>query len=700
MRSMVLAACALGVWVGLAAAQDERAGAGAYAEALIGEVSAENLRGYHDWTAGEPHDAGTPGDRRLVEKLAETFGSFGLEVEKQAFDVYLPRPGEASVRVVAPEVVELALRERAVEGDEFSENQDLRGGWNAYSGSGDVTAGVVYVNYGRLEDFRKLEDLGVSCEGKIVVARYGGNFRGYKAKYAQEAGALGLIIYTDPEDAGYRKGLTYPRGGYANETSIQRGSIKTLDYVGDPLTPGEPAIDGVERLDPSEVGLPEIPVQPVGWGAAEEILSRMEGEEAPEEWQGGLALRYMVTGGDGLRVNLKVEQSRELTEIWNVVARLEGETYPDEEVFIGCHHDAWGYGASDPACGLICVIEAARAMARLAGEGMRPARSVVFCAWGAEEHGIIGSSEFVERDMKRLTEHAVAYINLDAAAMGPKFGANASPSLHDVIFAAAGQVPQARDDSVSVLEEWTARSGEGGPKIGDLGGGSDHVGFLCHACVPSMSLGGSGSRGTAYHTLYDDLAWYRAVVGEDYEPALMITRMTLAVAARLVSEGAAALRPEQYGQAIIDRLDQLEERIKRSEPFDESSRREILSNLEGLTVLAAQFEQVSAKLRESVAESHPDEESIRLREPIRTIERSWCDEMFGDFDGRPWFRNAYAGPDATSGYASWVLPGLEFALHEEDAEHFLMQHAMLARWIEGAINELGAALNNAKRRGP
>ncbi len=505
MRWKLLAACALGVGVGGAWAQDDRS-AHEYAGALIGEVSADALRGFHDWTAGEPHDAGTPGDRRLVERLIDTFEGFGLEVERQAFDVYLPRPGEASVRVVSPEVVELPIRERAVEGNEYSENEDLRSGWNAYSGSGDVTGEVVYVNYGRLEDFRKLDELGVSCEGKIVVARYGGNFRGYKAKYAQEAGALGLIIYTDPEDAGYRKGLPYPRGGYANETSIQRGSIKTLDYVGDPLTPGEPAIDGVERLDPSEVGLPQIPVQPIGWAAAQEILSRMAGDEAPEDWQGGLPLRYMLTGGDELRVNLQVEQSRELTEIWNVVARLEGDTHPDEEVFIGCHHDAWGYGASDPACGLICVIEAARVMAKMADEGMRPARSVVFCAWGAEEHGIIGSSEFVERDLKRLTEGAVAYINLDASAMGPRFGASASPSLRDVIVAAAGQVPQARDDSMTVLEEWTSRSGDSGPTIGALGGGSDHVGFLCHACVPSMYLTGGGSRGTAYHTLYDDLA--------------------------------------------------------------------------------------------------------------------------------------------------------------------------------------------------
>ncbi|MEZ6244332.1 MAG: M20/M25/M40 family metallo-hydrolase [Phycisphaerales bacterium] len=696
MRVMTPTVLLLGVCVGVCVAQDGGRTAESYAGALIDEASADQLRAFHDWTAGEPHDAGLPGGRRQVEHLVQAFESFGLEVERQSFMVYLAHPGEASVRVVAPVEVELPLRERVVEGDEFSRNEAARSGWNAYSGSGDVTAGVVYANYGRLEDFKKLDEMGVSCAGKIVIARYGGNYRGYKAKYAEEAGAEGLIIYTDPEDAGYRQGLEYPRGGYANETSIQRGSIKTLDYEGDPLTPGVAAVDGVDRLDPSEVeGLPTIPVQPIGWGAASEILSRMEGEEAPQEWQGALAFRYMVTGGDELRVNLKVEQTREMTEISNVVARLEGEKWPEEEVFIGCHHDAWGFGASDPTSGLICVLEAARVMAKLADDGWRPARSVVFCAWDAEEQGLVGSTEFVERDMQRLTEHAVAYINLDAAANGPQFGASASPSLWDVIFEAAGQAPAAGDPSKTVLEEWTARSGEQGPEIDALGGGSDHEGFLCHACVPSMDLHGSGARGTAYHSLYDDLAWYRKVVGEDYESALMVTRMTLAVTARLAWEGTAPLRVERYAEAIVECIGELQEQIEKDGPFDEETKGRIRDahtrvreSADGFATiiedLRIQFERAPMQLR-------PD----FLDKAWLEIERSWCAESFGNFDNRPWFRNAFAAPDATSGYASWVLPGLQYALYTGDVARYLEQCEQLTLWFVEAVRLARARMVDA-----
>jgi N-acetylated-alpha-linked acidic dipeptidase len=518
-------------------------------ERLLAGPDPDRIRGYHDVLASQPHDAGTPGDAAVVDALAGWFESFGLEVEKQELHLYLSTPVSASVSILDPaggEPIALPIREKPVEGDPYSRDGSLRPGWNAYAGSGTVEAGVVYANYGRLEDFERLEQLGVEVEGRIVLARYGGNYRGYKAKFAEEAGAAGLIIYTDPADSGWGRGLPWPEGGYANETHIQRGSIKTLDYHGDPLTPFVEATEDAERLDPAKVGLPTIPVQPVPWSAAEKILSRMNGPEVPGGWQGGLPMRYRLTGGENLTVRLEVEQTRGTVVTHNVMGTLRGSTHPDEVIIIGCHHDAWGFGASDPAAGMICVVEAARVFGELAQQGWRPARSIVFAGWAAEEHGIVGSVEYVESRPEWLSENAVAYLNLDMAAMGPTFRSAASPSLQGVIASAARLVPQPGGAAgETVWHRWTGNPLEPGeptehtvppdpafepdlPSFGTLGGGSDHVGFLCHLCIPSASMGGGGTRGVSYHSIYDNLAWYRAVVGDDYEPARMVTQMTLA----------------------------------------------------------------------------------------------------------------------------------------------------------------------------
>ncbi|MFI4897752.1 MAG: M28 family peptidase [Phycisphaerales bacterium JB059] len=671
-----------------------------YVSRLTGEASAEKLREWHDRLASAPHDAGTPGDKLVVETLAELFESFGLEVTKQELEVYIGRPVAGEVWVVEPDLVKLETRERALEEDPYTQNEAARAGWNGYAGSGDVTAGVVYANYGRLQDFERLEAMGVSCAGKIVVARYGGNFRGYKAKYAEAAGAVGLIIYTDPADSGYARGAMYPEGGYANETSIQRGSLKTLAYAGDPLTPGRPAFPGADRMDPDELeGLPTIPVQPIGWGAASELRSRMPGGEAPTGWAGALDLPYRLTGGEGLKVRLKVEQARELTRTWNVIGTLRGSERPDELVIIGCHHDAWGFGAGDPACGMIAVVEAARVFGELAKGGWRPERSILFAGWGAEEHGIIGSTEFVENARDVLTQRCVAYINLDAAAMGPNFNASASPSLWTVVEEAAGETPNCGDGERTVLEAWLERSEDGRraghPRIGELGGGSDHVGFLCHACVPSVSLSSGGAPGVAYHSLYDTLAWYRRIVGDDYEPALMITRMAASIAARL-GDTDAALDPANYGGEIIRKVESFAGRIDREGLFGGADREEIERAHERVRAAALFFEGKARDLRAFRRERTVGErEMLRITTMLRAIDMRWC-EGDGMQDDRAWFRSLYAAPDATSGYASWTLPGPQHALHTNDGARYVRELDQLAQMLEDngrALDQMLGALD-------
>jgi N-acetylated-alpha-linked acidic dipeptidase len=671
----------------------------AWEEELRGAVDPSELRAWHDRLSSRPHVAGSQGDRAVVEALASSLEELGLEVEKQELWLYLPRPVAAEVTVLTasdgeaavPEEIHLGLREDVLAADPYSGDPDLDPGWNAYSGSATVTAGVVYANRAKREDFARLAAAGVDVEGKIVVARYGGLFRGYKAKFAEEAGAAGLILFLDPEDTGYVRGLMWPDGGWANGSSIQRGALLTLPYPGDPLTPGvaavqPPAADGslptgAGRLDPSAVAFPAIPVQPVGWRAAAEILSRMDGPAVPAEWQGGLPFNYRLGGGDGLRVRLRVEQERRLVRTWNVVGTLRGARHPEQMVLVGCHHDAWSFGAGDPNAGSILVAEAARVFAAAAKAGHRPDRSLVFAHWGAEEFGILGSVEWVEAHADELAAGGVAYLNLDMAAMGPRFGASATPTLAPLIRDATRAVASPVEGAGSVYDEWASRGDDDGePRLGALGGGSDHVGFYAHLGIPSASLGGGGSEGVSYHTGYEDLAWYRAVVGEGYAPAAMLTRVVATALARLANADLLPLDPSGYGRGAGERLDELAVELEGApvggsagageRPETEGKAKAAAGNATAreLEVLAGRAEAVATRLAaaravilERLASGDvPAAELERANRALRAADRAWLAD--DGLPGRPWYRNQFAAPDADSGYAPWVLPGLTASL--------------------------------------
>ena len=656
----------------------------------------QRLRAWHDMLASEPHVAGTDGDRRVIESIVKAFREMGFEdVKVHEFWALLCEPIDARLEIIGEReeasrieahppangdavkpqrrgVTALPITEDNLLNDPFVAHPGLSFGWNAYSGSGDVTAGVVYANYGTKEDFESLKANGVDCTGKIVLARYGGNFRGYKAKYAEEAGASGLIIYTDPDDTGYRKGITYPEGGWANDTCIQRGSIITFDQPGDPLTPGIAATQDAPRLDPEKIGLPHIPVQPVGYRAAAAIMTRMIGTPLPEnlikDWQGGLPCAYRLTGGDDLQLHLMVKQERKVKRTANVLATLPGsgdEGASDQRIYIGSHHDAWGFGAGDPTSGTILVMEAARSFASLARQGLRPQRSIVFCCWGAEEFGVIGSTEFCEQFGDDIATHAIAYINLDAATMGPNFGSSSDPLLKSVIEEAAQAVPQARDATGrTAFDTWKAD--KPAPSFGNLGGGSDHVGFYCHLGVPSCGLSGSGAPGNAYHSNYDNLAWYRHTVGEDYEPALMLTRIVNVIAARLANAEIAPVDVTRYATDLREHISNLKSRAEK---------RGVTLDLSQLTAavdrLAAAAGGLDAVMRESMAADNSDHDAARRALAVKLaadpLWRAWTSHTPAGLPGREWFRNYYASSDPDSGYASWMLPALRRAIERNDA---------------------------------
>lgn len=661
---------------------DRRDAQAAYENRLGDAVSAERLRAYHDATAARPHRAGTEGDLALIAYLESQFAEMGLDVETQWLDLYLAKPVAAEVDLVVtrelpafllhlmPEIekadpndvqrIPLALREPAAHGDLGSSDPTLDSGWNAWSGTGEVTAEVVYANYGRKQDFERLKELGVDVTGKIVIARYGGNYRGYKAKFAEAHGAAGLIMYYDPEDVGYTRGLMYPEGGWANEHSIQRGSIITLDYEGDPLSPGFASVPGAPTLDPKDVPLPTIPVQPIGWGAAQQILGLMDGPVVPEEWQGGLPFNYRLTSGPDVQVRLKVEQAREKTRTANVLGTIRGAKHPEDFIVVGCHHDAWNHGASDPLAGMIVVLEAARVIAAEAKAGNPPDRSIVFAGWTAEEYGLFGSTEWVEANVDRLREHCIAYINLDMAAMGPNFSASASPSISRVIVHATQDVPSCADTEVAIFDGWSKRSAAAWPSIGTMGGGSDHVGFLCLTGVPCMGIGGGGSPGTSYHTNYDTLAWYRKVVGDDYGSATMVTRAVTTILARLANADVPPVDAADVLEETAHHLQDLEPLAARMGRAD-AVRGALTRAQAGLAGATAG----RATLAEALERGAGD--CSALTGAMRAVDRVWLGEGLAD---RPWYRSRFIAPDRDSGYASWPLPELRAALEDGDAAAF------------------------------
>jgi N-acetylated-alpha-linked acidic dipeptidase len=659
----------------------------------VAEVRPEELRKVHALLAEEPHVAGTPGDERQIERIRKHFFDLGLMTRVEGFRCLLARPVAAELQIVddagqatAPAadgaasrrgVVALPVNERNLLEDPSTAHPDLTWGWNAYSGSGDVTAPVVYANYATREDFARLAALGVEVKGKIVLARYGRCFRGYKARFAEEAGAAGLVLYTDPADAGFTKGKVWPEGGgWANDNCIQRGTLNTLPYPGDPGTPGVFAADNVLRQDPATLDLPRIPVQPIGYAAAGAILSRFSGSEVPEGWAGGLSMPYRLESGPGWKLRLMVKQDRFMGASANILAVLPGVVRPEEMVVIGCHHDAWGFGAADPGAGTMCLLEAARCFADLARRSIRPARTIVFAAWGAEEFGIIGSTEWVEAHAEELLNGGVTYINLDMAAMGPNPSIALTPELAGLVGKAVERVPSAADPKRSVLSAIRGDSG-GPPRFGALGGGSDHIGFVCRVGMPSVSLGAGGAPGTSYHSNYDTVAWYRATVGDDYASASMITREAVAIAALAAQSPLPGWRVQDLGRGLLAHLDALLQRCQ-----DEDMRRRLETLRPAMEAMVIRGEAIDAAIAQGLELNRQDD--ARVRRGLRSLIRAWVDDA--GLEGRPWFRSLIAASDRNDGYAPCMLPLLAEAVSDGDAER-----------LDRAVERMTAAQDRAEQ---
>ncbi|CAL4110864.1 unnamed protein product, partial [Meganyctiphanes norvegica] len=391
-------------------------------------------------------------------------------------------------------------KEKELHEDDFDEN--FIHAFNAYTPAASLETaagtGVVYVNYGRVEDFEQLDKLGVNVSGHIVMARYGKLFRGNKIAHAERWGASGVILFSDPADVaglGQDAKDVYPNTEFLPGTGMQRGG--TLKRKGDPLTPGWPATDYAYRIPKEEAELPTIPMQPIGYDDARVILEKLGGPASPSEWVGGLkGVAYNLGPSwtqqyENWKLKLNTHNTNEVYKSYNVIGTIKGDVEPDRYVLMGNHRDAWGYGSIDPSSGTAQILETARVLGQLKKEGWRPRRTIVFCSWGAEEYGLIGSTEWVEEHLHKLQDRATAYINSDICSMGPVFGAKASPMLWNVLQQVVKKVPGVRSDG-TLYDEWAAWSkidqGVDAPEMKTLGSGSDHAPFAFYAGIPALDF--------------------------------------------------------------------------------------------------------------------------------------------------------------------------------------------------------------------
>ncbi len=470
------------------------------------QLNRDNLRNWMKRLSARPHHVGSPYGKENAEFMAGLFKSWGYETAIERFDVLFPTPKVRVVELLAPERFTAKLSEPALAEDATSNQIDeILPVYNAFSIDGDVTGELVYVNYGRPLDYEVLERNGVDVRGKIVIARYGGSWRGIKPKVAAEKGAIVCIIYSDPLDDGYAAGDVYPKGAFRSDYSAQRGSVADMPlYPGDPLTPGVGAVEGAKRLDRKDAPtLTKIPVLPISYADALPLLRNLAGPVVPANWRGALPITYHLGPGPA-RVHLKLEFDWKLAPAYNVIARMRGTDLADQWILRGNHHDAWVHGARDPISGMVSLMEEARAIGELAKTGWRPRRTLVFAAWDAEEQGLLGSTEWVEHHLAELKEHAVIYINSDSNGRG-FLGAGGSHTLARFVTEVARDVEDPQR-GVSVLERLRAleltqaNSAAARREIRDrslitldaLGSGSDYTPFLQHAGIASLDIGYGG----------------------------------------------------------------------------------------------------------------------------------------------------------------------------------------------------------------
>jgi N-acetylated-alpha-linked acidic dipeptidase len=640
--------------------------------------------------SAHPHVAGTPAQQVTAAWVLARMKGFGLDTSRADFESFLPFPDSTIVERRTPSVSRLVLEEPAIASDPTTE-QTPWPAMNGHSGVGDVVAPIVYVNYGLAADYATLDSLGVSVKGKIALVRYGRSYRGIKAREAEARGAVAVLLYSDPQDDGYVRGDVYPDGPMRHPDAVQRGSVYNGD--GDPSTPTWASLPKARRLPEDSMAIPRIPVVPLGYRNAALLLQPLRGPSVPQQWQGGLAFRYHIGAGEvTARVAVYREQApKGYKRITDTFGTLKGRELPQELVIVGAHRDAWGPGARDNVGGTAAVIEAARAWGRAAAEGSRPRRTLIFATWDAEEWGLIGSAEWVESMEQTLSGRVVAYLNLDDAADGRRFGSSGAASLHRMVRELTHLVRQP-GETLSVYAAWrrdqtVADSAE--PAQGDLGGGSDYASFYNHLGIPSFDFGFGGSGGV-YHSAYDTDAFQERFGDPGARSIVAVGQLSAVALSRLANADLLPYDLLAQGRYLRSLMTPLAEMARQ--------RRVALDPVPLERALDRFVDQGAGldSLLNAVPASLPPARLATANAALRRVGPAFTRPE--GLRGRPWQRNLVIASDRDNGYADVTYPAITEAVKDGDAERVVMEVADLASRVDSATALLRAAVSAIRDR--
>lgn len=662
-------------------------------------LNPDNLDQWMKYMSARPHHVGSPYDKKVVDFIASKFREWGYDVKVEKFDVLFPTPKLRLLEMIEPTSYTAQLLEPPVEGDDSSTQTDeALPGFNCFSIDGDVTADLVFVNYGVPEDYEELEKRGIDVTGKIVIAKYMGSWRGIKPKVAAEKGAIGCIIYSDPKDDGYFRGDVYPVGPFKNEYGVQRGAVMDLPlFPGDPLTPGWGATDNAKRLKPEESpSLTKIPVLPISYHDALPLLKALQGPVAPAKWRGALPITYHIGPGPA-KVHLKLEFSWDMKPAYDVIATLKGTDYPDEWVIRGNHHDAWVHGAADPISGLVTLMEEARAVGALAKQGKLPKRTLIYCAWGAEEPGLIGSTEWVETHEDELSLKAVAYINTDATGRG-FLGAGGSHTLEKFFDQITHDVKDPQKnvslfERKNALEQMRGRPAWKHFKLSALGSGSDYSPFFQHLGIASFNMGfGGESSGGEYHTMYDSYELYKRFKDPDFSYGVTLAKVAGRTSLRLANADVLPFEFLHFTNTVGGYINEVTKLVDEKRMETEKHNRLLKEGIYELAADPKEYLKIpdpkeeipylnfapihnamndlkkQAKSFEIASKSNSvDSKTAKtLNQLLRNMEPSMT--RAHGLPRRPWFRHHIYAPGFYTGYGVKTLPGVREAIEQQDFE--------------------------------
>eukprot|EP00127_Corallochytrium_limacisporum_P002695 Clim_evm4s136 gene=Clim_evmTU4s136 len=674
-----------------------------YTSFIVESISEDRLSESLKYFTEKAHVAGMGRNYELAKYIKDQFEALDLRAEIIEYNVLLPFPNATADNFLSisdgnSTIFRSEKRESPL-GTE-KDDPDVSPPFNGYAKTGTVENGkIVYVNYGRKQDFDYLVDeKKIDLNGTIALARYGKIFRGDKATQAAAFGCAGLIIFSDPEDYAVNLDEAYPNGWWLPKDGIQRGSLYM--GVGDPSTPGYPSTPGAPHLaDPP--GLPTIPVMPMSYGDAEEVMSRLGGEEAPEEWKGGLQAAYHLGPGfedTTLSAHFEVHSNITLSPIYNVIGVMDGVSEPDRQIILGNHRDAWVYGASDPSSGTACLMEVARTFSLLRHRGWNPARSIVFASWDAEEEGLIGSSEYGEQYRAQLSQSAVAYLNVDIAVQGNKtLAGKASPNLKDLMYETSKMIPYISDEYATLFDAWQdILPGEDAmPSITKLGSGSDFTVFLQHIGMATAEVRFDWdprkydvSSYPTYHSVHDSYDWMSKFVDPGFKAHAAVAKMWAVMALRLATDRVLPINWTTYATALRSYVRDLQNN------YGEELKTMDIS-LDRLQQACGLFANAAKRLHNDIESKRP---LLELGDPTDVLKiRTWNDKLYQTersfidvmgLPGRPWYRHIVFAPSSLNSYAGVAFAGIVDALLANDKELTETQIASASAIVEHAAKQI------------